>query len=94
MIFPHKGVMKIRNKKWETDHSPIDVDSATFAANEYSKAFLRHMMKCNEILGAQIATIINLNFYMWLMNESRKQIELGTFDQWKDKTIKKIKQKL
>ena len=94
MIFTHNGVMNIRNKKWENDHSPIDANSATFAANEYSKAFLRHMMKCNEILGAQIATIINLNFYMWLMDESRRQIELGTFDQWKNNTIKKITQKL
>tara|TARA_B100000683_G_scaffold72016_1_gene70511 strand:+ start:345 stop:1475 length:1131 start_codon:yes stop_codon:yes gene_type:complete len=94
MIFTHDGIMNIRNKKWENDHSPIDSKSQTFAAQEYSKAFLRHMMRCNEILGAQIATIINLSFYMWVMEESRNQIENGTFAHWKDETIKRITKRL
>ena len=94
MIFTHDGIMNIKKKKWENDHSPIDSKSQTFAAQEYSKAFLRHMMRCNEILGAQIATIINLSFYMWVMEESRNQIENGTFAHWKDETIKRITQRL
>ncbi len=94
MIFTDEGVLNIRNKKWEMDNDPIDIKSRSFAGKQYSKAFLRHMMKCNEILGAQIATLINLNFYMQLMEDSRTHIENGDFSSWKDVTLKRITQKL
>ena len=94
MIFTDEGVLNIRNKKWEMDNDPIDIKSRSFAGKQYSKAFLRHMMKCNEILGAQIATLINLNFYMQLLEDSRTHIENGDFSSWKDVTLKRITQKL
>jgi len=94
MIFTHDGVMNIKNKKWQKDNNAIDAKSRTFAGREYSKAFLRHMMKCNEILASQIATLINLSFYMQLMEESRFHIEKGDFSTWKEQTLKRITQKL
>ena len=82
MLFTTKGVINIDNKKWEFDFSPID-DALQGVSSFYSKSYLRHLMKSGEILGLSIASIHNLSFYLWLVSESRKHIELGDFAAWK-----------
>ena len=94
MLFTRNGIINIRNKKWENDFSPIDEDGHSFVDTFYSKAYLRHLTITKEILAAQIATLHNLNFYLWLVKESRKQITEGTFYEWKNKMVKQMAQRL
>lgn len=94
MLFTTQGVINIKNKKWENDFTCIDPGLDIFIHNYYSKAYLRHLIQNNEILGAQIATIQNISFYIWLMKEARKQILQGTFGEWKSKMVKQTMQRL
>ena len=89
MIFTKEGIINIRNKKWEKDYSPLD-DLDNFASRRYSKAFLRHMLLSNEILGCQIASVHNLCFYHWMMKEARTKIIEGTFTPWKEKMVRQL----
>ena len=88
MLFTKRGIINIRNEKWKNDHSPIDEDGDCFADTQYSRAYLRHLCISKEILAAQIATIHNLSFYLWLVKEARNQIMAGTFSAWKDRMVK------
>jgi queuine tRNA-ribosyltransferase len=94
MLFTKEGVINIKNKKWADDFSPIDASSDLYADQIYSKAYLRHLIHSKEILGAQIASLHNLHFYLWLMDEARKHIAAGTFYDWKNKMVKTLDQKL
>ncbi len=94
MLFTSKGVINIRNKKWKDDFSFIDKNGTSFVDTQYSKAYLRHLVSSGEILGAQIATLHNLGFYMWLLKESREKIREGTFGAWKKKMIKSLSARL
>ncbi|MET7001244.1 tRNA guanosine(34) transglycosylase Tgt [Chitinophaga defluvii] len=91
MLFTWEGVMNIKNKKWATDFSPVDENSACFASRDYSKAYLRHLFAAGEILGMQLASIHNLAFYLELVTEARKQILAGTFTAWKNSVIGQLK---
>ena len=84
MIFTSQGIVNIRNNKWKNDFSPLDPAGNCFTDTDYSKAYLRHLVISNEILGAQIASLHNLSFYLWLMREARKHILDGDFMTWKD----------
>ena len=92
-LYTSKGIINIKNKKWEDDFSPIDEFNYSFVDVDYSKAYLRHLFTVNEILGKQIASLHNLSFFMWLMQESRKHILEGNFNSWKNKMIKQMDQK-
>ncbi|MCR6638074.1 MAG: tRNA guanosine(34) transglycosylase Tgt [Sporocytophaga sp.] len=94
MIFTTEGIINIKNEKWKSDFSEIDPGLPSFLKNYYTKAYLRHLVASKEILGAQIASLQNLTFYLWLMNEARTKIEEGTFSEWKDLTVKKIMTRL
>lgn len=94
MLFTAEGSINIKNLKWEQDFSPVDPMGITWVDTEYSKAYLRHLFKANELLGMQIATIHNLGFYLWLVREARKQILAGTFSTWKDKMVKQMDKRL
>ncbi|TCS88183.1 tRNA-guanine transglycosylase [Anseongella ginsenosidimutans] len=90
MLFTRNGIINIRNEKWKNDFSPIDEESDLWADKHYSKAYLRHLVTSKEILGAQIASLHNLHFYLWLTGESRKRIIDGTFARWKDQMVKAV----
>ena len=94
MLFTAHGSINIKNLKWEDDFSPIDEMGITWVDTEYSKAYLRHLFKCKELLGMQIATIHNLGFYMWLVREARKHIIAGDFAVWKEKMVKQMDNRL
>ena len=94
MLFTTKGVINIDNKKWEQDFSSLDDGLDCEVSNYYSKAYLRHLMKSKEILGLTIASIHNLAFYMWLVDEARKQITNGTFFNWKNEMVERLKTRL
>jgi queuine tRNA-ribosyltransferase len=94
MLFTKNGILNMRNEKWKNDHSAIDEDGESFVDRYYSKAYLRHLLISKEILGAQIATLHNLAFYLWLVREARNQIQSGTFGSWKSKMVKQVAQRL
>lgn len=94
MLFTMKGIINIKNEKWKMDFSPIDSEGEARVDSEYSKAYVRHLIISNERLGAQIATIHNLAFYLRLMREARERILENTFDQWKRKLIPVLKSRL
>ncbi len=94
MLFTSEGFINIKNEKWKEDFSPIDANLGGYVDTVYSKAYLRHLIHSKEILGAQIASIHNLSFYLWLVKEARQQIINGTFSAWVDPMIRKVSTRL
>ena len=94
MLFTSEGIINIRNEKWKDDFSPVDPNMPGYVDNFYSKAYLRHLIISKEILGAQIASIHNLSFYLWLVQEARRNILEGTFSNWSDMMLKKVANRL
>ena len=93
MLFTKNGTINIKNKKWDKDFSSIDEDMGSVSSN-YSKSYLRHLILNKEMLGAQIASIHNLSFYIWLAKEARKHIVSDTFHTWKCEIKKRINNRL
>jgi len=93
MLFTTQGIINIRNEKWKENFTPIDEELGGYVSTFYSKAYLRHLITGNEILGAQIASIQNLSFYLWLAGEAREQILAGNFASWKSQTVEKVSQR-
>lgn len=94
MLFTSEGIVNIRNEKWKDDLSPIDSALGGYVSTFYSKAYLRHLIINKEILGAQIASIHNLTFYLWLVKTAREKIINGDFPTWKNKMTKLVTQRL
>ena len=90
MLFTREGIINIKNLKWKNDFSALDENGTSFADKHYTKAYLRHLIISQEILGAQIATLHNLSFYLWLMEEARKRINEGSFAHWKSMIVEKL----
>ena len=82
-IFTTKGIINIKNKKWKYDFTPIDPAGITYVDTLYTKAYLRHLVIAGERLAAQIASIHNLGFYLWLVKQARIHIIKGNYKQWK-----------
>lgn len=93
-IFTQEGVINTRNEKWKNDYSPIEENGPSFVDTCYSKAYLRHLINVNEILGLQIASIHNLAFYIWLVGEARKHILEGDFSKWKPAMLERVTRRL
>ena len=90
MLFSSEGTINIKNKKWENDFSLLDKDGTSYVDKTYTKAYLRHLFASGELLGKQIATLHNIRFYIWLMEQAREQIANDTFTSWKNKMVKKL----
>ena len=90
MLFTSEGIMNMRNKKWEDDFSPIDPNGTADVDVFYSRAYLHHLFKAQELLALEIASIHNLAFYLWLVKEARKHILAGDFSTWKSGMIRKV----
>jgi queuine tRNA-ribosyltransferase len=94
MLFTTRGVINIDNKKWEYDFSPIDDGIECSFSNQYSKAYLRHLMKSKELTGLTIASVHNLSFYLHLVGQAREHIVAGDFSTWKSRQIEILKERL
>jgi queuine tRNA-ribosyltransferase len=90
MLFTRNGILNMRNNKWKDDFSELDPEGTCFVDHEYSKAYLRHLIISKEILGAQIASLHNLSFYLWLMEEARRQIKADCFIEWKSRMVQQL----
>ena len=94
MLFTSRGVMNMRNKKWEEDFSPVDEYGTSYVDSIYSKAYLHHLFKAKELLAMQIASIHNLAFYLWLVKEARKHILADDYREWKSVMIPQLERRL
>ena len=82
-LFTRHGTLRIRNARHRDDPGPLDPECACYTCRNYSRAYLRHLERCNEILGARLNTIHNLHYYLDLMAQMRAAIEAGEFDAWR-----------
>ena len=94
MLFTSEGIINIKNRKWMDDYSPIDTSGNSFVDMQYSRAYLRHLIISGEMLGAQIASLHNLAFYLWLVRKAFEEIKSGTFTAWKEKMIPALSTRL
>ena len=93
MLFTTQGILNIKNERWKEDMNPLDAGLGGYASM-HSKAYLRHLITCKEILGAQLCSIHNLSFYLWLVKTARENIINGTFYDWKKKILPIVSQRL
>ena len=93
-IFTKRGTINLRNKKWEFDFTPLDEEGTSYVDKTYTKAYVHHLFKAEELLALQIASIHNLAFYLWLVGEARNHIEAGDFSIWKAKMCEELGRRL
>ncbi len=89
-IFTKHGTVNLRNKKWEMDFSPLDPEGTSYVDSTYTRAYVHHLFKAQELLAMQIASIHNLAFYLWLVGEARQHIIAGDFAVWKAKMVEDL----
>ena len=94
MIFTQNGVMNLRNKKWEDDFTELDPCGTSFVDHHYTRAYVRHLIHAQEMLGLEILSIHNLAFYLWLVGEARKHILAGDFRTWKEDITPRLMQRM
>lgn len=94
MLFTSEGVMNMRNAKWADDFTPIDPNGTSYVDSTYTRAYLHHLYKSQELLALQIGSIHNLAFYLWLVREARRHILEGDFSSWKEIMVRKLSQRL
>jgi queuine tRNA-ribosyltransferase len=94
MIFTQNGVMNLRNKKWEDDFTELDPCGTSYVDHHYTRAYVRHLIHAQEMLGLEILSIHNLAFYLWLVGEARKHILAGDFKAWKDDITPRLMQRM
>ena len=94
MLFTSQGIMNMKNERWKNDFSPLDEYGTSYVDRVYSKAYLRHLFISKELLAMQIASIHNLAFYLWLVGEARKHIQIGDFAVWKKGMVEQVGRRL
>lgn len=94
MIFTQNGIMNLRNKKWENDFTELDPYGTSFVDHHYTRAYVRHLIHSQEMLGLEILSIHNLAFYLWLVGEARQHILAGDFKSWKDDIMPRLMQRM
>ena len=90
LAFTWQGKINIKNKKYQNDDTPLDINCTNLNLNKYSKNYLNHLFNTNEILGSMLLTLHNINFYQELMTAIRQNIMNGTFNNFHDKYIDKL----
>ncbi len=94
LLYTMEGSINIKNKKWKYDFSEIDKNGESYVDTNYSKAYLRHLIMSNELLGKQIASIHNLAFFSRLIKEAREEIKKENYLKWKNSIVKKLERRL
>ena len=94
MLFTSRGIINMRNQKWQDCFEPIDQEGTSTVDSLYSRAYLHHLFKAKELLAMQIASIHNLAFYLWLVGEARAHIISGDYSQWYRQMIPLLSQRL
>lgn len=94
ILYTSEGIINIKNEKWKADFSTIDPMGSSFVDTQYTKAYVRHLFAANEMLGGMIASLHNLRFYLWLVEQAREHIIEGDFTPWKIRMVNKLGQRL
>lgn len=94
MLFTRNGIMNMRNLKWADDFTPIDPESTLDLDREITRGYLRHLFVAKELVAMQIATIHNLAFYLWLVDEARRHLIAGDFATWKPEMVRRVTTRL
>jgi len=94
MLFTSQGIMNMKNERWKNDFSPLDEFGTSYVDKVYSKAYLRHLFISKELLAMQIASIHNLAFYLWLVGEARRHLQIGDFTTWKRGMVEQVTRRL
>lgn len=94
LLYTAEGMINIKNAKWKDCFDPIDANATTEVSRVHTKAYLRHLFQCKELLAGQIATIHNLGFYLWLVTTAREKIVEGTFAAWKTTMVQNMSRRL
>jgi len=94
LLYTAEGMINIKNAKWKDCFDPIDANATTEVSRVHTKAYLRHLFQCKELLAGQIATIHNLGFYLWLVTTAREKIIDGTFAAWKTTMVENMSRRL
>jgi len=81
-LFTTQGIVRLRNSQYKTDTGPLDPNCSCYTCQNYSRAYLHHLDKCQEILGARLNSLHNLHYYQWLMQNLRCAIEQGKLQQF------------
>ncbi len=93
-LFTSRGTINIRNAKWARVFEPIDEEGYSFVDSQYTLAYLHHLVRADEILGLQIASIHNLAFYLRLVGQAREHILAGDFGTWKERMVRQLDHRL
>ena len=93
-VYTRRGVMNLRNAKWATDHAPLDAESPAPTSRLHSRAFVRHLVRSGEPLGAQLCTLQNLAFFLWLVGEARRRILDGDYAAWAERVGEEVGRKV
>ena len=94
MIFTWQGVMNMRNKKWEDDFTELDSQGTSYVDHAYTRAYVRHLIHAQEMLGLEVLSIHNLAFYLELVTQARAHILTGDFSSWKASVMTQIMNRL
>lgn len=92
MLFTRSGTLNITNAQYKNDFTPVDEECYCYTCQKFTRAYMRHLFQSKEILGLQLATIHNLHFYQWMMQEARKAIMQHRFVIWKEEMFRLLKQ--
>ncbi|MGF1668819.1 MAG: tRNA guanosine(34) transglycosylase Tgt [Balneolaceae bacterium] len=94
MLFTKNGTINVRNAKWKNHHKPLDPDFPSDLCQNYYMSYIHHLFRCNEIIGLELASVHNLTFYLWLMEEIRIKIRNGLFSDWYDELSKTVDRRI
>ena len=94
MLFTWQGTMNLRNAKWKDDFDELDPDGTASVDHIYSKAYIHHLFKAQELMALEVASIHNLAFYLDLVRTARKHIVQGDYTQWKRGVIEQLGRRL
>ena len=90
MIFTRHGRVNLRNAKWKNHHATLDESFPSDLCSKYSMAYIHHLIKNDEIFGLNLASIHNLTFYLWLMEQVREHIKKDTYGAWYPKMVEQL----
>lgn len=93
-IFTKNGIINIRNAKWKNHHKVLDQGFPSDICQKYTMSYIHHLFRNSELLGLELASIHNLTFYLWLMDQMRTHIREGTFSNWHKRMAKQVDQKI
>jgi queuine tRNA-ribosyltransferase len=93
-VFTRHGVVNIRNAKWKHHHQPLDESFPTDLCSTYNMSYIHHLFKANEILGLELASLHNLTFFLWLMQEIRTHIAADDYHLWYPDMVKQVQERL